>query len=225
MGSSRLPGKVLRDLGGVPALQRVIERVRRAKQCGRLWVATSAERQDDAVFDLCQELDVDCFRGSESDVLDRYYQCARQAGAEVIVRITGDTPLLAPDLFDLAVELQREQQADYVELAGLPRGVSVEAISMAALAAAWEKADCAADREHVTTYILERPDEFRVLLPPAPPELRRPDLRLTLDTPSDLHLITSIYTALGERIHEAPLEEIIRLVDTDPELGSLAEEV
>ncbi len=219
-GSTRLPGKVLLDLGGRPVLARVLERVERTGYGGQTVVATSSLPRDDAIATLCGHLGVPCFRGSELDVLDRYYHCALAFGADTVVRVTADCPLLAWELTNLTVQTFRERSPDYAEIARLPAGTSAEVVSMEALARAWRQATDADDRQHVLTYVAGRPEQFDVWLPPPPdPALERPALRLTLDTPDDYRLISGIYDRLGERIHQAPLAELIELVDNDPEFS------
>src|SRR5277367_2863697 len=136
MGSTRLPGKVLIDLGGETVLARVIARLRRAELVKEIVVATTDSAADDAIVGECRRLDVPTFRGSESDVLDRYYWAARGCPASVVVRITSDCPLIDPQLVDETIRVFQQQQADYASNTfsrTYPRGLDAEAFTTAAL--------------------------------------------------------------------------------------------
>src|SRR5215470_15506655 len=156
MGSTRLPGKVLLDIAGQPMLGRVISRVCRAKTIEQIVVATSTAAADDAVSAFCAERGIVCFRGSETDVLDRYYQAARLVQAKTIVRITADCPLLDPEVIDLTVSRFLEGGWDYISNVNpptFPDGLDTEVFSFAALERAWREATSVTHREHVTPYL------------------------------------------------------------------------
>jgi len=168
MGATRLPGKVLRDIAGEPMLVRVVERTRRASRLDGFIVATTSEVPDDAVAELCRARGYPCFRGDQQDVLDRYYQAARQAGAEVIARITADCPVIDPLLIDETVQLVTGQCSlvtDHFDFSAnrlsppwgrtYPIGLDVEACTFAALERAWQEADQPYQREHVMPYLYE----------------------------------------------------------------------
>jgi spore coat polysaccharide biosynthesis protein SpsF len=168
MGATRLPGKVLHDIAGQPMLVRVVERARRASQLDGFVVATTTEVQDDAVAELCWERGFPCFRGDPQDVLDRYYQAARQTGAEVIVRITADCPVIDPLLIDETVQLVTGHCSlvtDHFDFSAnrlpppwgrtYPIGLDVEACTFAALERAWQEANQPYQREHVMPYLYE----------------------------------------------------------------------
>lgn len=194
MGSTRLPGKVLLDLAGEPMLARVVSRVRRSRLVDEVLVATTTEKPDDALAALCAERGWLCFRGSESDVLDRYYQAARSRGAEVVVRITSDCPLIDPAIIDSAIEGLKLQQADYcanVIRRTYPRGLDVEAFLFATLETAWREAHRPEWREHVTPFILQNPGRFA--LTNLSSDENHSDLRWTVDTPEDFDLVRRIY--------------------------------
>jgi spore coat polysaccharide biosynthesis protein SpsF len=196
MGSTRLPGKVMMDLAGSPMLARVYRRCRRARTPDLVMIATTTGPQDDVIADYCAGQDWPCFRGSEADVLDRYYQAALREGADPVVRITADCPLIEPEFIDLTVTRFLESRPlDYatnlLEADTFPRGLDVEVIAFAALASAWREDDNPAWREHVTPYIYHHPEKFRLLEVMSPVEF--PRLRWTVDTPEDLALIRNIY--------------------------------
>ncbi len=139
-GSTRLPGKVLRDIGGATMLARVVRRVKRARRVDEVVVATTTEAADDAVVAECAKIGAGVFRGSELDVLGRYYRAACAAQAEVVVRITSDCPLIDPELVDRVIDARAAHDVDYVSNSlekTYPRGVDAEAMTFAALASAY----------------------------------------------------------------------------------------
>ena len=143
MGSSRLPGKVLKDLGGETVLGRVVRRLRGSRQISNIVVATTTEATDEVIVAECDRLQVLCFRGSEQDVLDRYYQAAHANAAEAVVRVTSDCPLIDPKLVDETVEVFRDEHADYasnVSPRTYPRGLDTEVFTFDALDRAWREA-------------------------------------------------------------------------------------
>lgn len=197
MGSSRLPGKVLADLGGRPVLEWVLRRASRAERIEQVLVATTINPEDDAVARFCKEAGYDCFRGSAFDVLDRYYRAAQASGADVIVRLTGDCPLIDPDLLDANVEtfLAAEPPLDFAanRLPGdrtLPIGLDTEICTRAALERAWAEAQQPHEREHVMPYFYEHPQDFNILHMRHEPDYG--DYRWTVDTPEDLELLRQV---------------------------------
>lgn len=164
LGSTRLPGKALCLLSGKPLLAHVIERVRAAGRVDRVVVATTDRPEDAAIETLAYELDVECFRGSERDVLDRFYRAAAATGAvegDTIVRITGDCPLQDPAVIDEVVARLASQSVDYTSTpANYPEGLDVEAFSFDALRTAQEEATLPSEREHVTPYLKNHPERF-----------------------------------------------------------------
>lgn len=195
MGSSRLPGKVLRDIHGQPMLYRVLSRIKRAIRLDDVVVATTSQTEDDCISKLATTWGFQTFRGSEEDVLDRYYRAARLSGAELIVRITADCPLIAPDLIDQAIGEMLSSDADYVSNSrphsSYPEGLDVEVIRFAALERAWREAVQTSEREHVTPYIWKGEQGFSTLLLSCPKAL--PRVRLTVDEPIDLEFMNELY--------------------------------
>jgi spore coat polysaccharide biosynthesis protein SpsF len=196
MASTRLPGKVMMDLAGSPMLARVYRRCRRAHTPDLVMIATTTERQDDVIADFCAGHNWPCFRGSEADVLDRYYQAALREGADPVIRITADCPLIEPEFIDLTVTRFLENRSvDYasnlLEACTFPRGLDVEVIAFAALASAWREDDNPAWREHVTPYIYHHPEKFRLLEVMSPVDFG--GMRWTVDTPADLAFVRKIY--------------------------------
>ena len=201
MGSSRLPGKVLMEVAGKPMLALVAERIGSAHSVDEVVVATSTEPADDPIWQFCSQQSLVCYRGSLEDVLDRFYQAAVQQQAELVLRITADCPLIDGALVDHVVgEMQREPRADYAtnDLPPLtyPIGLSVEAFTMEALTVAWREDDNSQGwREHVTPFIYNHRDRFRVRVVQYPTD--HSQMRWTVDTEQDLQLIRRVYEHFG----------------------------
>jgi len=220
MGSSRLPGKVLADVCGKPMLWHVMNRLNMVPSIDELVVATSTKQTDDSVAHFCLENNFRCFRGSETDVLDRYYQAARQYGAKVVIRITADCPLIDPQVVQTVIDTYLKGGYDYVSNTlrySYPDGLDVEAFSFSALKIAWQKAEMPAEREHVTPY-LRTNGRFRVYNVENDIDLSGRYLRWTVDEPSDMELIRIIYERLGFKEEGFGQKAILQLLDEEPNL-------
>jgi len=221
MGSTRLPGKVLTDVGGRTVLARVLGRLRRATLIEDVIVATSNLPSDDAIVDECESLSVPCFRGSEADVLDRYYRTAQEFQTEAIVRITADCPLIDPRLVDETVRVFQAHEADYASNViprTYPRGLDTEVFTIEALAWAWLEARHPHQREHVTPYFYEHPEIFKRASATAEADYSR--YRWTLDTADDLELIRTIYSRFNSR-DDFSWTDILALMEREPGLVAL----
>ena len=221
MGSTRLPGKVLKDLGGETVLARVVKRTRRATLLDEGVVATSVLPADDVIVRECEALKVACFRGDEADVLDRYYRAARKFAADVVVRITADCPLIDAELIDATIRSRLDQNADYASNALVPtypRGLDVEAFAADALARAWSAAKEEYQRIHVTPYLYQNPESFKVISVAG--EVDHSKYRWTLDTTEDLELIRAVYKHFGNR-DSIRWIEVLDLMEVQPELAAL----
>jgi len=221
MGSSRLPGKVLMDLGGQPVLARVVQRVGRSALAQEIIVATTVSEKDDAVVAECDRIKVHCFRGSEHDVLDRYYKCAQHSAADTVVRITADCPLIDPELVDMTIRVFLQNSCDYASNALVltyPRGLDVEVFTMAALARVWREATHRYEREHVTPYVCEHPELFRLVSVKADDNYSQ--YRWTLDTLEDLELLRTIYATFGDR-DDFGWRDVLRLMQLQPQLAQI----
>jgi spore coat polysaccharide biosynthesis protein SpsF len=156
MGSTRLPNKVLLEVGGVPLLEYEIKRLRLAKKIDKIVVATTTNINDDKIFSLCQKINIDCFRGAEEDVLGRYYECwEKYQDYGIIIRVTGDCPLIDPTLVDETVDFFEKNNYDFasnVEEPTYPDGMDIEIFTAVALAEAAAKAKLASEREHIGQY-------------------------------------------------------------------------
>lgn len=217
MGSTRLPGKVLMDLGGEPMLSRVVKRTMRAQKIDKVIVATTTKPQDEVIVDLCRSEGWLWFCGSEEDVLDRYYQTAKKYGSDIVVRITSDCPLIEPEIIDLVIDEFLKSQADYASNSfaprTYPRGLDTEVISFAALKRAWQEDKNPAWREHVTPYIYRHPDKFKLCAVRNDRDYSY--LRWTVDTAQDLELVRKIYEHFGN--DRFSWQEVITLLQKYPE--------
>jgi spore coat polysaccharide biosynthesis protein SpsF len=222
MASSRLPGKVLRDIEGTAMLGRVVERTRLAATVAQVVLATTTDPADDAIEAYCRQHAVALFRGSHFDVLDRYYSAARAAGADVVVRITADCPLMDPGLIDATVRTLEDRGGDGFEFAAtrlpppwkrtFPIGLDVEACKMGALERAWNEAREPEEREHVMPYLYKgvklqatsarlsqgiSSSGVRIAVLGCPEDLGTQ--RWTVDTEEDLEFVRAVYHELTGR--------------------------
>lgn len=197
VSSSRLPGKVLKPILGMPMLVRQIERIQRAKLIDKLVVATSRHDSDNPIEEICAKYKVDCYRGSLDDVLDRYYQVAELYNPTHIVRVTGDCPLIDPAVIDVVISCHIQGGYDYTSNAvkpTYPDGLDVEVIRYDILKLVWQTASLQSQREHVTLYINQHPQLFRVGSVQNNIDLSM--LRWTVDEQRDFELVTNIYEQL-----------------------------
>lgn len=220
MGSSRLPGKVLKQLACRPMLWHVIQRLKKLKQAGELVVATSDNAEDRRIVELARSCRVAYFIGSEPDVLDRFYQAARSFQLEHIVRATADSPLVDPEEADRLIGYHLETAADYSSNksevdSGLPVGVGVEIFSFAALEKSWLEGKEADHREHVDEYILQNRSKFNIKVLPAPESKRASHLRLTVDTAEDFNFMREIYRRFYVPGRIVPVEKVIEYLTAE----------
>jgi spore coat polysaccharide biosynthesis protein SpsF len=225
-GSTRLPGKVLMDVAGEPLLAHVVARCEAMTRSDVTVVATSTLPGDDAIETLAAERGWRLFRGSETDLLDRYVGAARDVGADHVVRVTADCPLVDPHEADRVIEHHLAGGADCTHNITVwggetPLGVGVEAFTMAALEESFRDGHEPHHREHVDEYVSEHPERFRLERVVASAPLRRPELRLTVDTPEDLALIRAVYDRLHQPGRIVDLGAAIALLDAEPELLAL----
>jgi spore coat polysaccharide biosynthesis protein SpsF len=186
MGSTRLPNKVLKPIGHLPLLGHVLGRLKLTKHQLTIVVATSNKVQDDAIEAYCKEAGANCFRGDEQDVLDRYYQCAKQYQFKHIVRLTADNPFTDIEELDSLIDLHLQQGNAFTHsFSQLPIGVGAEIFSFEALKESWGKGHESHHREHVDEYLIENPALFKTGIHHVPEKKNKPDLRLTVDTEDD----------------------------------------
>jgi len=226
MGSTRLPGKTLMDLAGEPVVDHVIRRVRRTNRIDHLILAIPDSAEDDVLAEHLKDTGVDCVRGDADDVLSRYHLAAEAAAADVIVRITADCPLIDPNVIDEVVEsFYQSPQVDYCSNSlrrTYPIGMDTEAFTRTALDVAYDEATSQQHREHVTPFIYQSPDRFRLRNVTAPSWAVRPNLRLTIDEPADLRLAEELYVRCGS---DADLRTLIEEIDRHPEIAAMNETV
>ena len=187
MGSSRLPGKTMKHICGKPLLYYSVYKALQSKYTDKVIVATSDKEQDDTIEKWCKENNIHCFRGSEQDVLKRYYDSAEESNLDVIVRATADNPFIDPKIIDLFILTLESYGADYVTMRHKtntwPYGLDVEVLNMKSLRKAKEVAILPEHREHVTLYIKENEMDFKVKEIFYPEDLSK--IRLTVDLPED----------------------------------------
>lgn len=218
-GSQRLPRKILMPVEGEPMMARVIERLRRARSLSEVVVATTTDSDDDAVEELSATRGWNCFRGSHHDVLDRYYQAAKKYQADVVVRITCDCPLIEPEVVDRVVNafVAQMPKVDYVsnvlEPRTYPRGLDTEVFSFAALERSWREGKLPLHREHVTPYIYQNPQLFRMQA--VRHERDYSGHRWTVDTVEDMELVRRIYGHFGH--DRFGWLEVLELLDQHPD--------
>lgn len=225
MTSTRLPGKVLMDVGGRPMLAQQLRRVKACRAADEIVVATTTNKTDDPVIALAEQEDVRWFRGSENDVLSRYVGAAREAQADIVVRITSDCPLIDAEVSDTVIEELKDHtgEVDYVNNAmprTYPRGLDTEAFFRDTLERMGRLAHSAPAREHVTHFLLEERRDLFVVRGVRDSE-DNSDLRWTVDTPEDLAMVRRVYEGLqlGERV--APYRAILGFVRAHPEIAAI----
>lgn len=210
MGSSRLPGKILRIIHDRTLLEHVLSRLAYLKHKASVVVATTDSAKDDVVETFCAERNVNCFRGSEGNVLERYYFCARQYGFTHIVRLTADNPFTDIEALDQLIDLQLNSSADFSHsFRTLPIGVGAEIFTMAALEASYCEGKEPHHIEHVDEYMLENPGLFKTIELQIKGVKNQPDIRLTVDTPDDYQ--KACYIAEHATQEMISTEEAIRL--------------
>lgn len=217
MGSSRLPGKVLLPLEGRPTVQRVYDRILHCKRVDRIIVATTNKQEDNVIEELFNSLNVQVFRGSSEDPLDRYYNAANYFGVGHIVRVMADCPLVDPNIVDQVIEHYFEGKYDFCHLVGnFPTGLDTTVFSFNTIKMASKLATKQSEREHITPYITNNEKQFRI----GRYEKFR-DLfhhRWVMDHPEDYKLIQEIYKNLNSGHNIFTSEDIFKLLKTRPDL-------
>jgi spore coat polysaccharide biosynthesis protein SpsF len=207
MGSRRLPGKTLMKIHGRSILERAISRLQASPVVDEVVVLTTRCKEDDAIAAECERLDVLFYRGSEDDVLSRFCEAAEIFKPEIVVRATADNPLIEIGSIERIVNALRSFNLDYCVEPDLPYGAATEAMTAAALERTHAVASEPRHLEHVTLYMKEHPDEFRVLLLAPPAGLRRPDFRVTVDTSEDFTYMEQLIGRFPETERPRPLED------------------
>lgn len=229
MSSSRLPGKVLKDIVGKPMLEHIVERLKTVSAIDKIVVATSSESTDQPIYDFCQQKAINCYRGDLNDVLDRFYKTALTHNADFVIRVTGDCPCIDPSLVAKLIDLFHLGDYDHVgiatgagaifEEARFPNGFDAECFTRKALEKAWQEASLPGDREHVTPYIWRNKDIFKC--GSLKPEQDYSYIRLSVDKKEDLELVTKIFEALYEAKGVFLMNDIVEYLYQYPHLLKL----
>jgi spore coat polysaccharide biosynthesis protein SpsF len=217
MTSTRLPGKVMKVVLGKTLLEYQIERIKKVKLINQIIVATTTNSEDDSIVSLCEQLDIPYFRGSEADVLSRYYEAATKFNVDIIVRLTSDCPLIDPQVINETIREFLMSEMDYISnslVRTYPRGMDTEVFSYQKLKEINELADKLYEREHVTPYFYEHPNLYTIKNVVNSKDYS--DYRLTVDTAEDFCLIKKIIHSLYPTKIEFNLSDIINVLETNP---------
>jgi len=219
MGSTRYPEKVLTPIAGRPMIFYLLERMKMVKKADSLILATSTSKNDDKLADYCHSIDIQCFRGSEKDVLKRFYDCSVKYSLDKIIRVTGDNPLTCPNQVDSLIDFHLKNNLQVSSHQGLPLGIGVGIIDFDCLKDCYKYSDKFYQREHVTPYLyeIENRDNYKIDYLHIKGKLNRPEIRLTVDTDKDIKLMDIIFKRLYHN-NGISLEEVIDLLDQEPKL-------
>jgi len=227
MTSTRLPGKILLPVLDKPLLLRMVERVQKAEYIGQLVIATSKKHEDDKIKDLCDENNLTCFRGHLTDLLDRHYHAAKKFGADAVVKIPSDCPLIDTKIIDKVLKFYFDNSDKYDYVSNLhpatyPDGNDVEIFSFKALEQAWKEATKKLEREHTTPYFWENPDKFRVCNVEWETGYDYSTThRWTIDYEKDYQFIKKVYEELYKNNPLFGLDEILLLLKDKPEIAEI----
>jgi spore coat polysaccharide biosynthesis protein SpsF (cytidylyltransferase family) len=226
MGSTRLPNKVLKNLGDKTVLEQVCSRVKKSKLIDEIFVATTIDKNNLPIVHLCSSIGVSVFCGSEDDVLDRFYQLSRLINPEHIVRITSDCPVIDSELIDSIIDSHLLSKADYTSNTikdSFPDGLDTEVFKFSALEKAWDKAVLSSEREHVTPYIKNHPEFFKLNSIVSKTDYSKK--RWTLDTDLDFEFLQSIFEELYLNNPYFGTQEILNLLESKPYLEMINSDI
>lgn len=209
LDSERLPRKVIMPIGDKPLLAHIVERLRMSKYIRNIIIATTEDSIEVIQASLKDYEDVKYYAGSKKNVLERYYLAAKTYGSKIIIRATGDNPLVCPDFMDRALELHLEAGADLTHYLGIPLGTGVEIINRDALNLSYKNTRNPYDQEHVTPFIYKNRDSFKVLEPLPCGLYYAPEIRVTVDTPDDMARVRQIFEHYSHK-EMISMEDIIR---------------
>lgn len=222
MSSSRLPSKMMMSLSGRPVIEQVFRQLSFSKKINICVLATSVDSSDNELYQWAVRNEIPCYRGSLDDVLDRYYGAVKNFDADIIVRITGDCPLIDPEIIDKVIELHLRSGNDYTSNANpptFPDGYDTEVFSFASLEKAWKDAKLVSEREHVTPYLKKHSEIFK--LGNYASEKDFSGFRTTLDNKEDYKLISAIYEKLYKENDFIRLENVVKFLSENPDLADL----
>lgn len=221
-GSTRLPGKVLLPLEDKTVLEHVIERTRKSRLIDKTIVATSIKKQDLPIVKICAGKKIQVFTGSETNVLDRYYQAARLFLPDNIVRITADCPAIDPVIIDKTITKHLKENADYTTnnlIPTYPHGLDLEIFTFKALEQAWKKAKKPSEKEHVSPYIRYNPSLFKITGIEYKKNIK--NKRWTLDEPRDYELLKIIFKNVYTKKPNFLMEDILKFLKANPEVEKI----
>jgi spore coat polysaccharide biosynthesis protein SpsF len=225
MGSSRLPGKVLADVNGKPALLRLLNRLRCCELLDGIILATSTDPKDDTLVSWAQSEGIHYHRGSEDDVLLRVVQAHQKMNSDVVVEVCGDMTLLDYELIDQGIRTFEENDCDVVTTTckpSYPVGADVVVFSLRDLIWVQKNISDPQVREHVSLYFFQHPERYRIINLIAPKRFQAPDKRFVLDTQEDLEFIRAVYTRLEPEFGDSfGISEILQLLKKEPELAEI----
>jgi spore coat polysaccharide biosynthesis protein SpsF len=228
MASSRLPGKVLLEVNGKPILGHLIARLRTVPSIDEIVLATTTNSSDDQLVSFAINSGIKHFRGSEEDVLERVIGAAEFVKAEIIVEITGDCPIIDPEIVEQAIQFYLKNDADYVGNAHVrtyPDGMDVQVFSLDVLKLSASMTSERLDREHVSLHIRNHPEIFRTINLIAPSNLFWPELGLTLDTKEDYFLIKNIIEIFSSKTSDFTCLDVINLLKNRPDLVDINKKI
>jgi spore coat polysaccharide biosynthesis protein SpsF len=221
-GSTRLPAKVLRKIKSKSLLELYLNRVKPSRLINKIVIATTTKPEDDVIVQLAGEIGVACFRGSENDLLDRYFQCAKQYNADIVVRITPDDPFVDYEVVERAIQIFLDNNVDFVTNhfePTFPEGLDVEVYSINALAKSWNEAQLLSEREHVFPYIQNHQDLFRIIN--FTQENNHSHLRWTIDHQCDFEMTELIYDYLYDDKPIFLQLDILKLLEEHPKIAQM----
>lgn len=224
MGSSRLPNKVMHSVAGKPLLAHCVERVKQSRYIDEVIIATTDQSRDDVIVEWCKENGTKFFRGSEENVLDRYYQAARHYNLDIVIRVTSDCPFVDPHIIDMLITNLLAQNCDYTsnrwKQRSWPHGLDVEVMKRECLEQAWKHATKSYEKEHVTPYILEHEQEFHIIEVPYHEDLS--NMRLTVDYMEDMAFVSQLLPILIHKYGRSyKWQDITAVLKEEPELQEI----
>ncbi|MES2664171.1 MAG: glycosyltransferase family protein [Pseudomonadota bacterium] len=222
MSSTRFPGKVLKEIAGKPMLWWQVSRIKTCKKVDHIVVATSTDASDDVIYDWCVQQKIDVRRGSLHDVLDRYYQVAKEFKPLTIIRLTADCPFSDPTIIDDMIDLHDSSKADYTSNIFPPtfvHGLDAEIVSFNALEAAWRESTEAEDREHVLPFVYKNKKRFHASN--FQQAINQSKIRLTVDYPEDFDLIKKVMLCLNPKTPLFSIDDICRILDKNPDMAQI----
>lgn len=220
MTSTRLPGKVLLDAGGQPMLAHLINRLKSVSSLDGVVLATTTNQTDDVLEEFSKKMKIGCYRGNEDDVMSRVIGAAESVNADIIVEITGDCPIIDPEIIEQVIRVFKENNVDYVSNAHVrsyPDGMDVQVFPLEVLKRSSLMTNDPLDHEHVTLHIRNNPEIFSRIHLVSPPETHWPELGLTLDEPNDYELLKKIINHFEKSKLFFSCRDVVSLLRNKPE--------